>query len=99
MEKTSEKAVNIILSLGTVFSIGIGLLYYSNLIFNGIHFLYISFGIFVILSIFVLAYSLFATKADEPKTIEIEKIKVSSGVKIAWGALILIMIVLYNVFN
>ncbi|NLO70825.1 MAG: sodium/solute symporter [Porphyromonadaceae bacterium] len=98
-KKTSEKAVNIILSLGTVFSIGIGLLYYLNLIFNGIHFLYISFGIFVILSIFVLAYSLFATKADEPKTIEIEKIKVSSGVKIAWGALILIMIVLYNVFN
>ena len=99
-KQTSAKSINWVLSLGTIFSIGIGLLYYSNLIFRGFHFLYISFGIFEVLCLFVVVFSLLDKKTDEsPAPLSFSPIKVNNSVKIAWGILVVIMIGMYIIFN
>lgn len=98
-KKTSEKAVNLVLTAGTVFSIGTGILYYCGLIFEGMHFLYLSFFIFVLLACFIFIYSL-TTKTDpSASTLEYKPIKVSGNVKIAWSILAVVMIGLYVFFN
>lgn len=99
-KRTSHKAINHVLSVGTLFSISTGILYYKNLIFGGIHFLYVSFIIFVILAGYVFAYSLFIAKADvKLSTIDYQPIKIERKVKIAWFVLVTIMCMLYVVFN
>jgi SSS family solute:Na+ symporter len=98
-KKTSKNAVNLVLSFGTVFSIGIGILYYNNLIFSGIHFLYVSFIIFLILAVFTCIYTLLDTKNVSVSTLDYRPIKIDKSVKIAWIVLILIMIGLYVFFN
>lgn len=99
-EKTSRKAINLVLSLGTVFSLGIGILYYTNLIFNGVHFLYVSFLIFVLLSVFVWLFSLISKESDESVPIlNYKPIKVNRSVKISWSVLIVVMIGMYILFN
>jgi SSS family solute:Na+ symporter len=57
-KRTSVKAVNLTLTLGTLFSLGIGVAYYMRLIFDGIHFLYLSFAIFIVLAAFIIIFSL-----------------------------------------
>jgi SSS family solute:Na+ symporter len=99
-KKTSEKAINLVLSLGTVFSIGVGLLWYQKLIPGNLHFLYISFLIFVVLSVFTAVFSLFdMKKTNEATVLGYSPIKIPGKVKIAWGVLVVIMIGLYWVFN
>lgn len=97
-KKTSQKAINLTLSLGTIFSIGIGLLYYNGLIFSKLHFLYISFIIFVILAVFILIFSMLDKNVTET-TLDYKPIKLEKKVLIAWIVLILIMIGMYVVFN
>lgn len=98
--KTSRKAINLVLSLGTVFSLGVGILYYTNLIFNGVHFLYVSFLIFVLLSVFVWLFSLISKESDESVSIPSYKpVKVNKSVKISWSVLIVVMIGMYVLFN
>jgi len=98
-KKTSKNAVNLVLSFGTVFSIGIGILYYNGLIFSGVHFLYVSFIIFLILAVFTCIYTLLDTKHVSVSTLDYRPIKIDKSVKIAWVVLILIMIGLYVFFN
>jgi SSS family solute:Na+ symporter len=97
-KKTSHKAINSVLTLGTIFSIGTGILFYNKLIFNGLHFLYVSFIIFVILGIYVFVYSLIDKKSIHTK-IDYKPIKIDRSVKIAWIVLIILMIGLYLFFN
>ena len=97
-KKTSPKAINSVLTLGTMFSIGTGILYYNNLIFNGLHFLYISFIIFIILSIYVFGYSVLDKKTIRTG-IAYTPIRIDTSVKIAWLILVLLMVGLYLFFN
>ena len=97
-KKTSTKAINILLTLGTVFSLGVGIAYYCGLIFEGLHFLYISFFIFVVLAIFVSIFSL-ADKSATSSSLEYKPIKINKGVKIAWSLLVVVMVGLYVFFN
>src|SRR5690606_26764250 len=62
--RTSGRGIKITLSAGTAFSLGIGVLYYTNIIFNGVHYLYVSVLIFIILNLFLLIYSLLDKKED-----------------------------------
>jgi solute:Na+ symporter, SSS family len=100
-KKTSREAVNLVLSLGTIFSLGTGILYYNQLILNGVHFLYVSFLIFMILSLFVYIYSLIRRKetASEENLPTVEIIRPGKPVIIAWSLLVLVMIIMYLVFN
>ncbi|MDR0541792.1 MAG: sodium/solute symporter [Dysgonamonadaceae bacterium] len=97
-KKTSVKAVNLTLTLGTFFSISSGILYYTGLIFSGIHFLYLSFMIFVVLAAFIIVFSL-TDKSASNTTLEYKPVKINNKVKIAWFLLIVIMIALYVFFN
>jgi len=97
-KKTSTKAINLLLTFGTVFSIGTGILYYCGLIFPGLHFLYLSFFIFVILAIFVFVCSLL-DKTESSSSLSYKPIKINKGVKIAWSLLVVVMVGLYVFFN
>jgi SSS family solute:Na+ symporter len=97
-KKTSSRAVNLVLTAGTAFSIGTGILYYTGLIFSGMHYLYLSFFIFVVLAFFILIWSL-ATAKPSVQTLEFVPIRVGRGVKLAWGFLVLCMLGLYVFFN
>jgi len=97
-KKTSSRAINIVLIAGTVFSIGTGILYYCGIIFHGIHFLYISFAIFVTLAIFLFLYSIYDTQ-HIAKDIAYQRQPVTSKIKWFWGVLIVVMIAVYIIFN
>lgn len=99
-KKTSRKAVNWILSAGTLFSLGTGLLYYSNVIFSGIHYLYVSVLIFVVLALFLFVFSLLDKRDDaSAQVMDYKPGRVDRSVKIAWLFLILVMVIMYIVFN
>ena len=97
-KKTSTQAVNLVLTVGTAFSIGTGILYYTGLIFSGMHYLYLSFFIFVVLALFIFIWSKAVSKPSLQK-MEYVPIKVNKKVKIAWGILVLCMIGVYLFFN
>ena len=79
---------------------GVGIAYYNKLIFNNLHFLYVSFIIFVLLGIYVFIYSII-DKNSSSKLVKIDyqAINVNRSVKIAWILLIIVMIGLYLFFN
>jgi len=100
-KRTSREAVNLVLSLGTIFSLGTGVLYYNKLILNNVHFLYVSFLIFVLLSVFVIIYSLIKPKelANEENLTTPVSIHPGKKVIVAWSLLILVMLIMYLIFN
>lgn len=99
-KRTSRRAINWVLSAGTLVCLTIGILFYAKLIFPGLHFLYLSFFLFVLLSVFVIVYSLFDNRDDSHEnTLDYKPLKVSRTVKIAWGLLIVVMVTLYIIFN
>jgi len=100
-KNTPSKAINLTLTVGTLFSICIGVLFFTGLIFTDIHFLYISFMIFVALVMFIFVYTL-ATQSvvdssqdDRNPTTDRKLVIINRDVKIMWIALILTMIGLY----
>jgi len=97
-KKASSQAINIVLLAGTIFSIGTGILYYCGLILQGVHFLYISFGIFVVLAIFLFLFSMFDTQ-HVANDITCQRQPVSLKTKLMWGVLVAVMIVVYVIFN
>lgn len=97
-KKTSSKAINLVLTAGIIFSLGIGILYYCKLLLADMHFLYLSFFIFVILACFIFIYSLL-DKTESSSTLEYKPIKINKSVKTAWVLLIVVMIGLYIFFN
>ena len=99
-KKTTRKAVNLVLSAGTIFSIGTGLMYYSGLIFREIHYLYVSVFIFVILALLMVFLSLL-DKAKEPSlpALVTETEGMDRASKLGWAALFAVMLTVYIVFN
>ena len=97
-KKTSSRAINIVLTAGTVFSIGTGILYYCGLILQGVHFLYISFAIFVFLSAFLFLFSMY-DRAHITGDIPFTRQPADPKIRLMWAILILVMIVLYIIFR
>ena len=103
-KKTSAKAVNIVLTAGTVFSLGLGILYYCGLIFQNMHYLYLSAIIFAMLGLFIWIYSLAcqscAVKSAQEGEVPVHApIKVTGGLKVAWILLVVVMVGIYIFFN
>jgi SSS family solute:Na+ symporter len=103
--KTTTRAANIILTVGTFISMGTGVLYlwvFPNGTYNWPHFLLLSFYIFVALSVLVLIISLTDKKGqkDHSSLLKIAaEAKPDKQVKVLWVILSLVMIALYLIFN
>lgn len=98
-KRTTARAVNMVLTYGTVFSLGVGILYYCGVIFADLHFLYISFIIFVALGIFTMVCSLADKHAVTRSILDYKPVFVKPSVKIALAVLIVVMVSLYVFFN
>ncbi len=103
-KRTTTLAANMALTLGTVFSIGVGILYlwvFPAEQYNAWpHFMLLSFYLFVIIGIGMIVVSLW-DKSPQLGTLNMEKIedKPARIVLILWGLLIVTMIGLYIFFN
>lgn len=105
-KKTTAKAANVILSAGTIFSIGTGIFYLWILPREKYdfwpHFLLLSFFIFVILSLLAFLISYFDKKNvhEKQNTLDFNNLpKNNKNVWIPWILLIITMISLYIIFN
>lgn len=116
-KKSTAKAVNVVLTLGTAFSVFIGVLYLwvfpAKLYPGWPHFLLLSFYIFVILSVLLILISRFDKQKPSLAMHEQEDIRrlsmktklanlitnLPARVKWSWLALVIVMILLYIVFN
>ena len=94
-------AANTTLTLGTLFSIGTGILYLWFWPFENFkpHFMLLSFYIFVILVIFMVIISLFGKQDDKQVEIKAIREKLSFDAIAIWVALFAVMIGLYVFFN
>jgi solute:Na+ symporter, SSS family len=105
-KKTTSRAANIILTGGTAFSLGTGVLYLwvfpSREYDFWPHFLLLSFFIFVILSAVAFFVSLLDRNAvhKDQNTLDFGKmVKTTPKVRVLWLMLIIVMIGLYVFFN
>ena len=103
-KRTTTLAANMALTLGTVFSIGVGILYLwvfpAEQYDVWPHFMLLSFYLFVIIGIGMIVVSLW-DKSPQLGILNMEKIedKPARIVLILWGLLIVTMIGLYIFFN
>lgn len=103
-KKTTTRAANLILSAGTVFSIGTGILYLwvfpKEKYDFWPHFLLLSFYIFVVLAVVAFLVSYFDKKSLNQNVLDFGRLpKPDRKVWIAWISLIVVMISLYVLFN
>lgn len=107
-KKTSAKAVNMVLTYGTGFSVLVGVLYLwvwpSSKYPAWPHFLLLSFYIFLILSLFLFAVSSLAGRRTEIQNkgklvVDFVPKKPSRLVIFSWVLLTIVMVVLYIYFN
>jgi SSS family solute:Na+ symporter len=103
-KKTTTRAANVILSLGTIISLGIGILYLfvfpQEKYHCWPHFLQLSFYIFVLLAIIVFLVSWFDKNAENKNTLDFSNLaKPAKGVVIAWVVLVIFMISMYILFD
>ena len=105
-KKTTARAANFILSAGTVFSIGTGILYLwvfpSGEYSFWPHFLLLSFYIFVVLALAAFAISYFDKGGQRNMRLQpvpASAVKPNKWVTISWTVLIVVMIGLYVLFN
>jgi len=102
-KKTTTQAANFALTWGTVFSIGIGILYLWVLPSDQYdfwpHFMMLSFLIFVVIAIAMTVISLLDKSGREYSIPSPIKEKVVPVVKIGWTLLTVVMIALYIFFN
>jgi SSS family solute:Na+ symporter len=105
-KRTTRKAVNTILSAGSAFSLGTGVMYLwifpSDKYHFWPHYLLLSFYIFVFLTVSAIVISLLdgSPEVYQPNAQEISRItKPSKRVKLAWVLLTMVMIILYLIFN
>jgi len=105
-KRTTRKAVNFTLSIGSAFSLGVGVTYLWILTPDKYpfwpHYLLLSFLIFAFLMILAMLISL--TDKDPSVYIANEKelketAKPTQKVKIAWTALVIVMVILYMIFR
>ncbi|HEX2628972.1 MAG TPA: Na+/glucose cotransporter, partial [Chitinophagaceae bacterium] len=102
-KRTTRLAVNTILSAGSAFSLGVGVLYlwiFPKDQYNWPHYLLLSFYIFAVLFITAVIISLLDRKPVRATEIDMSLIpKTSKRVWRVWIALIIIMTALYIFFN
>lgn len=103
-KKTTSRAVNIILTFGTLFSLTIAILYWWVFPVEKYdfwpHFMLMSFYIFVILSVAAFLISYFDKHSNDQNTLDFGNLpKPSKKVVVTWVALIVVMIALYVIFN
>lgn len=103
-KKATKRAANIILSAGTIFSLGTGILYLF--VFPATeydfwpHFLLLSFIIFAILAVVAFVVSITDKSGEGENKLDYGKLpKLDKKVLILWGALIIVMISMYIIFN
>lgn len=103
-KKTTKRAANFTLSVGTIFSLGTGILYLF--VFPSAeydiwpHFLLLSFYIFVILAAAVFVISITDSSKGIESTLDYGKIpKLDKKVILLWVLLIVVMIFMYIIFN
>jgi solute:Na+ symporter, SSS family len=103
-KKTTTLAANLVLSVGTFISLGIGILYLF--IFPQAqyhcwpHFLQLSFYIFIVLALMAFLISYFDKKAVTRNTLEFTHLpKAGKNVLIAWAILVIFMIAMYILFD
>ena len=103
-KRTTARAANMALTLGTVFSIGVGILYLWVLPAEKYdfwpHFMMLSFYIFIIIALAMIIVSL-TGKADADMVAAISPLpsKPSIDVRVGWVLLFIVMIALYVFFN
>lgn len=98
--RTSGQGIKMVLSAGTAFSLGIAVLYYTNIILSGVHYLYVSVLIFVVLALFLFFYSLSDKKEDAAvRVLNYKPVKVTRVVGLVWSLLIIVMLLVYILFN
>ncbi len=106
-EKTSTKAANLSLVIGSFVSLFVGVLQlmeYPNKDFWP-HFLYVSFFLFVFIILLMIVITLLDNKQEESKFPTLKEsyfklgYKPSTQVVVLWGILFVTMIVLYIIFN
>ena len=105
-KRTTRKAVNIILSAGSAFSLGVGILYLWVLPQDKYqfwpHYLLLSFYIFVFLLLVAMLISLLdrtAVVADTSHSEDSVNTKPTRKVWLSWILLAIVMIALYFIFN
>lgn len=103
-KKTTRKAANFTLSVGTILSIGTGITYlwiFPNEKYDfWPHFLMLSFYIFVVLAILAFLISYFDKKSEDQNILEYGDLpQPTQKVWILWGTLIVVMVCLYIFFN
>jgi SSS family solute:Na+ symporter len=104
-KKTTKKAVNLVLSAGSLFSLGTGVLYLWVFPiakgYNWPHFMMLSFLIFCVLSIFCWLVTVLDKKGQksEQNTLKPFSFKTDGFTKGMWLFLILVMVGLYLYFN
>jgi SSS family solute:Na+ symporter len=105
-KRTTRKAVNLVLSVGSACSLGTGVVYLWVLPSDKYHFwphyLMLSFYIFAFLLLAAVIISLLDSapiiyKADAETVSNIAK--PTKRVKIAWASLVVVMVILYIIFN
>ena len=103
--KTTTRAANLVLTLGTVISLGTGVLYlwiFPNSVYHWPHFLLLSFYIFVALSLMALIITITdkAGQKDHSVLLRIDPAaKPDNQVKWLWVGLCVVMVTLYVFFN
>jgi SSS family solute:Na+ symporter len=103
-EKATRKAANFTLSVGTLISLGTGVMYlwvFPKQEYDfWPHFLLLSFFIFIVLAVFAFLISIFDRKSDDQNALDYgTMLKADRLVWLFWGALLVVMIGLYIVFN
>lgn len=104
-KKTTTRAANWVLTMGTVISLGTGIMYlwvFPNATYHWPHFLLLSFYIFVFLAFLIVVISLIDRKQDQKaqfKPVSYQPEKTSKLVKVLWISLSIIMVILYIFFN
>ena len=102
-KRTTMRAANFALTAGTIFSIGVGILYLwvfpAEQYDAWPHFMFLSFDLFIAISLGMIIISLM-DKKPQGNTLSYGSIaKPAISVLILWGLLILVMIGLYIFFN
>ncbi|MBA7572671.1 Sodium/glucose cotransporter [subsurface metagenome] len=102
-KKTTTRAANLVLSTGTVFSLGTGLVYFiTKESFEWPHFLLLSFYIFVILAVVAFSVSYFDNTSSRENLYFIDQNSLPKPARKVWALWILLivtMIGLYIIFN
>ena len=100
-KRCTTLAANVILTFGTIFSIGCGILYLWIIphATEHVHFMMLSFLIFVVLIISMFTISYFDKAVIERAPMTVIKNRMSVSVTAAWILLAIVMIGLYIFFN